>query len=84
MIWCKTGQTTGQPTDQPTGQAPIPYFEVSAKDGINVNDAFETIARNALAHSESFGNEAGEMFGDGVDDSVTLSQYKSQTDNCAC
>ena len=51
---------------------------------MNVNEAFETIARNALAHSESFGNEAGDMFGDGVEDSITLSQYKSQTDGCAC
>jgi len=72
LAWCKTSQL------------PVPYFEVSAKDGINVNDAFDTIARNALTHSESFGNEAGEMFGDGGDESVTLSQYKSQTDNCAC
>lgn len=72
LTWCKTSQPA------------IPYFEVSAKDGVNVNEAFETIARNALAHSESFGNEAGDMFGDGVEDSVTLSQYKSQSDGCAC
>lgn len=26
----------------------IPYFETSAKEGINVEAAFETIARNAL------------------------------------
>ena len=35
-------------------------------------------------HSESFGNEASDLYGDGVDDSVTLSQYKSQTDGCGC
>jgi len=72
LTWCKTGQSA------------IPYFEVSAKDGVNVNEAFETMARNALAHSESFGNEAGDMFGDDVEESVTLSQYKSQSDGCAC
>ncbi len=27
----------------------IPYFETSAKEGINVEKAFETVARNALA-----------------------------------
>lgn len=27
----------------------IPYFETSAKEGINVELAFQTIARNALA-----------------------------------
>jgi Ras-related protein Rab-7A len=71
LTWCKTSQP------------PIPYFEVSAKDGVNVNDAFETIARNALVYAESFGNE-GDMFGEGVDESVALSQYKSQDGGCAC
>lgn len=27
----------------------IPYFETSAKEGINVEQAFQTIAKNALA-----------------------------------
>ena len=27
----------------------IPYFETSAKEGVNVEQAFQTIARNALA-----------------------------------
>lgn len=30
-------------------QNDIPYFETSAKEGINVERAFQTIARNALA-----------------------------------
>jgi hypothetical protein len=51
---------------------------------VNVNDAFETIARNALAHSESFGNDAADMFGDGADDGLNLSQYRAQSDGCAC
>ena len=34
--WCETKNRT-------------PYFETSAKDAINVEQAFQTIARNALA-----------------------------------
>ena len=34
--WCKNNNN-------------LPFFEVSAKDAINVDDAFSTIARNALA-----------------------------------
>ena len=30
----------------------IPYFETSAKEGINVEKAFEIIARNALAREK--------------------------------
>jgi Ras-related protein Rab-7A len=30
----------------------IPYFETSAKDGINVEKAFEAVARNALAREK--------------------------------
>jgi ribonucleotide reductase alpha subunit len=30
----------------------IPYFETSAKEGTNVEKAFETIARNALAREK--------------------------------
>ena len=29
----------------------IPYFETSAKEAINVEQAFQTIARNALAQA---------------------------------
>jgi len=72
LTWCKSTQP------------PVPYFEVSAKDGVNVNDAFETIARNALAHSESFGSDTADMFGDGADEGLSLSQYRAQSDGCAC
>ena len=30
------------------GKGGIPYFEVSAKEDLNVDSAFQTIARNAL------------------------------------
>ncbi len=33
-------------------KANIPYFETSAKEGINVEKAFETVARNALAREK--------------------------------
>jgi Ras-related protein Rab-7A len=32
----------------------IPYFETSAKEAINVAQAFQTIAKNALANDNSF------------------------------
>ena len=38
QVWCK----------EHGGVTSIPYFETSAKDGYNVQLAFETIARNAL------------------------------------
>jgi Ras-related protein Rab-7A len=31
----------------------MPYFETSAKEGINVNDAFYMIAKNALKQEQS-------------------------------
>ncbi|CCO27798.1 Ras-related protein Rab-7A [Rhizoctonia solani AG-1 IB] len=39
MTWC---QSKGN----------IPYFETSAKEAINVEQAFQTIAKNALAQEE--------------------------------
>lgn len=39
MTWC---QSKGN----------IPYFETSAKEAINVEQAFQTIARNAMSQEE--------------------------------
>jgi Ras-related protein Rab-7A len=36
-----------------TSKGGIPYFETSAKEAINVEQAFEVIARNALQQEES-------------------------------
>ena len=36
----------------------IPYFETSAKEGINVEKAFETVARNALARDKEIDQPA--------------------------
>jgi len=35
----------------------IPYFETSAKEAINVAQAFQTIAKNALANDNSFNDD---------------------------
>ena len=36
----------------------IPYFETSAKEGLNVEKAFETVARNALAREKETDQQA--------------------------
>ncbi|CAO1428650.1 unnamed protein product [Diamesa serratosioi] len=58
----------------------IPYFETSAKEGINVELAFQTIAKNALAQ-ETEELESGFP-------SITLnpepSQNSQNSDNCGC
>ena len=36
----------------PLEKSNVPYFETSAKEGINVEKAFETVARNALAREK--------------------------------
>lgn len=36
----------------------IPYFETSAKEGLNVEKAFETVARNALAREKEIDQQA--------------------------
>lgn len=38
-------------------QNDIPYFETSAKEGINVERAFQTIAKNALAQESEVSDE---------------------------
>jgi len=45
MAWC---QSKGN----------IPYFETSAKEAINVEQAFQTIAKNALKQEQ----DEGEMY----------------------
>ena len=44
----------------------IPYFETSAKEAINVEQAFQTIAKNALAQEPD-----DPMFGDNFPDPIT-------------
>ncbi|ERF76481.1 Ras-related protein Rab7 [Endocarpon pusillum Z07020] len=55
----------------------IPYFEVSAKDNTNVEQAFEVVARNALAMEEQ------EEYGGGFEDPIDIS-LDNERDGCAC
>jgi len=55
----------------------IPYFETSAKEAINVEQAFEVIARNALAQEES------EEFTGDFDDPIHPDLHRER-DGCSC
>ncbi len=55
----------------------IPYFEVSAKDNTNVEQAFEVVARNALAMEEQ------EEYGGGFEDPIDIN-LDNDRDGCAC
>ena len=55
----------------------IPYFETSAKESVNVEQAFEVIARNALAQEES------EEFGGDFSDPININLDQDR-DGCAC
>ncbi|KAK3067140.1 hypothetical protein LTS18_001290, partial [Coniosporium uncinatum] len=55
----------------------IPYFETSAKEAINVEQAFEVIARQALAQEE-----AGDFNSD-FPETIPIN-LDSERDGCAC
>lgn len=55
----------------------IPYFETSAKEAINVEQAFEVIARNALMQEES------EEFSGDFQDPINI-HIENDRDGCAC
>jgi len=55
----------------------IPYFETSAKEAINVEQAFEVIARNALAQEES------EDFNDDFPGTININLDNDQS-GCSC
>ncbi|EEH10063.1 GTPase Rab7 [Histoplasma capsulatum G186AR] len=55
----------------------IPYFETSAKEAINVEQAFEEIAKSALAQEES------EEYGGDFADPINI-HLDNDRDNCAC
>ncbi|KAG8321315.1 Ras-like protein Rab-7 [Homalodisca vitripennis] len=58
----------------------IPYFETSAKEAINVEQAFQTIAKNALAQENEV--ELYNEFPDQI--KLTGEQKSSATDACSC
>ncbi|KKA27033.1 hypothetical protein TD95_004346 [Thielaviopsis punctulata] len=55
----------------------IPYFETSAKEATNVEQAFEVIARNALAQEES------EEYSGDFQDPINI-HIENDRDGCAC
>ncbi|CAK7245237.1 MAG: Ypt/Rab-type GTPase Rab7 [Sporothrix thermara] len=55
----------------------IPYFETSAKEAINVEQAFEVIAKNALQQEES------EEFSGDFQDPINI-HIENEGDACAC
>ena len=65
------------------GKNDIPYFETSAKEAINVEQAFQTIAKNALAQ------EPDDMFNETFPDNITLNRpdaagRSSANSGCGC
>ena len=58
----------------------IPYFETSAKEAINVEQAFQTVAKNALAQETEV-----ELYNE-FPDQIKLSndQNKPKGDGCGC
>ncbi|KAI9801538.1 MAG: Rab GTPase ypt7 [Sarcosagium campestre] len=55
----------------------IPYFETSAKEAVNVEQAFEVIARHALEQEES------EEFSGDFSDPINI-RLENENDGCAC
>ncbi|KAI5296600.1 hypothetical protein KEM56_005415, partial [Ascosphaera pollenicola] len=55
----------------------IPYFETSAKEAVNVDQAFETIARCALSQEES------EEYSGDFNDPINI-HLDNDRDGCAC
>jgi len=58
----------------------IPYFETSAKEAINVEQAFQTIAKNALAQESEV--ELYNEFPDQI--KLTGEQRGNRQDACSC
>ena len=57
----------------------IPYFETSAKEAINVEQAFQTIAKNALAQETEV-----ELYNDFPDQIKLDSNTNKPKDGCGC
>lgn len=57
----------------------IPYFETSAKEAVNVETAFITVARNGLAQESD-----AELYRNDFPDQIRLNDRESTHDSCAC
>lgn len=56
-----------------------PYFETSAKDAINVEQAFQTVAKNALAQESEV-----EMYNEFPDQIKLSNESTASNSNCGC
>jgi len=57
----------------------IPYFETSAKENINVEQAFQTVAKNALSQESEV-----DLYSDFPDTQVKLTDEGKTESGCAC
>lgn len=57
----------------------IPYFETSAKEAVNVENAFVTVARNGLAQESDV-----ELYRNDFPDQIRLNDREVTHDSCAC
>lgn len=57
----------------------VPYFETSAKEAINIELAFQTIARNALAQEQDL-----DLYNDFPDQIKLTDDKQTKQDSCAC
>lgn len=57
----------------------IPYFETSAKEAVNVESAFITVARNGLAQESEV-----ELYRNDFPDQIRLNDREANHDSCAC
>ena len=63
------------------GRGGMPYFETSAKEAVNVEEAFQVIARNALQQEEMEGE--GEFGGGNYNGPIEIN-LNEERDGCAC
>jgi len=57
----------------------IPYFETSAKENINVEQAFQTVAKNALSQESDV-----ELYSDFPETNIKLNEDNKQESGCGC
>jgi len=62
-----------------TSKGEIPYFETSAKEAINVEQAFQTVAKNALAQESEV-----ELYNDFPDQIKLSNDNNKAKEGCAC